>query len=73
MYHDTKLSARSPLRNVQVCPVESGWMYHAAMCQCGSCLWDDFVAIEIAVRLNEIRKRAGMNASSHLPHGMNVL
>jgi hypothetical protein len=31
MYYETKLSVRSPLRIVQVCPVESGWLYHAAM------------------------------------------
>ena len=32
MYHDTKLSVRSPLRTVQVCPVESGWLYQAVVC-----------------------------------------
>jgi hypothetical protein len=32
MYYDTKLSVRSPQRTVQVYPVESGWLYHAAMC-----------------------------------------
>jgi hypothetical protein len=32
LYHDTKLSVRSRLRTVQFCPVESGWLYHAAIC-----------------------------------------
>jgi hypothetical protein len=74
MYHDTKLKCSfSTAHRVGLsCRIRLALSCNdvcfSATAVFGTISW----RIQIALRLNKIRNRAGMNASSHLPNGMSV-